>query len=181
MAAGSEPGLARMRILIASNHRYPSYGVVGSGRHPMDFPSGSAGYVQDLLARGLAELGHEVFYFLRRGSETPLPQGVQLVSEPWPTSISIKPPRCPTRTSMPGNSANAAVIPGCCPATSSVRSGRGNGGRQLDLRCARPRAHLRQGPIRPEWYRSGGLLVLGDERGFRPVHGKRRKRSHERT
>lgn len=71
-----------MRILIASNHRYPCYGVVGTGRHPMDFPSGSAGHVQDLLARGLAELGHEVLYLLRRGSDTPLPQGVQLVSEP---------------------------------------------------------------------------------------------------
>jgi hypothetical protein len=54
-----------MRILIASNHRYPSYGAVGSGRHPREFPSGSSGHIQDLLARGLAELGHEVLYHLR--------------------------------------------------------------------------------------------------------------------
>ena len=71
-----------MRILMASNHRYPCYGAVGSGRHPKDFPSGSPGHIQDLLARGLAELGHDVFYLLPRGSETPLPQGVHLVSEP---------------------------------------------------------------------------------------------------
>lgn len=71
-----------MRILIASNHRYPSYGVVGSGRHPREFASGSGGHMQDLLARGLAELGHEVLYLLRRGCDTPLPEGVRLVSDP---------------------------------------------------------------------------------------------------
>ncbi len=71
-----------MRILIASNHRYPSYGAVGSGHQPREFPSGSGGHIQDLLARGLAELGHEVLYLLRRGCDTPLPEGVRLVTDP---------------------------------------------------------------------------------------------------
>jgi glycosyltransferase involved in cell wall biosynthesis len=71
-----------MRILIASNHRYPCFRPVGSGLQPTEFPSGSGGHMQDLLARGLNELGHQVFYLLRRGCETPLPDGIELVSEP---------------------------------------------------------------------------------------------------
>ena len=71
-----------MRVLMASNHRYPSYGAVGTGLQPREFPSGSAGYIQDLLVRGLAELGHEVLYLLPRGCDTPLPPGVHLVSDP---------------------------------------------------------------------------------------------------
>jgi glycosyltransferase involved in cell wall biosynthesis len=70
-----------MRILLASNHRYPAYGPLGSGRHPRDFPSGSAPHLQDLLARGLAKLGHDVRYLLRHGGDTP-PPGVRLVGEP---------------------------------------------------------------------------------------------------
>lgn len=70
-----------MRILMASNHRYPCYGAVGSGLQPTEFPSGSGGHIQDLLARGLSELGHEVFYLLPRGCDAPLPEGVHLVSE----------------------------------------------------------------------------------------------------
>lgn len=77
-----------MRILMDSNHRYPAYRVVGSGRHPTEFPSGSGGHIQDLLARGLAELGHEVHYLLRRGSDAPLPDGVRLVTEP-PADVDI--------------------------------------------------------------------------------------------
>jgi glycosyltransferase involved in cell wall biosynthesis len=71
-----------MRVLIASHLRYPAYGKVGSGCHPTEFPSGSGGHMQDLLARGLAELGHEVLYFLPRGYDEPLPAGVEFVSKP---------------------------------------------------------------------------------------------------
>ena len=70
-----------MRILLSSDHRYPAFNEVGSGLHPKLFPSGSAYLVHDLLARGLAELGHEVFYLLREGADKPLPRGVALVSE----------------------------------------------------------------------------------------------------
>jgi len=57
-----------MRIYLSSPHRYPGwrFGLASSGVH-------------DRLARGLAELGHEVRYHLIRGSETKLPDGVALV------------------------------------------------------------------------------------------------------
>ncbi|HMG33500.1 MAG TPA: glycosyltransferase [Blastocatellia bacterium] len=59
-----------MRIYLSSGHKYPGwkYGV----------PSHS---VHDLLAKGLAELGHEVRYHLKEGCETQLPEGVVPVSE----------------------------------------------------------------------------------------------------
>ena len=71
-----------MRLLIASPHRYPALSEVGSGLHPKPFPSGSGYLIQDLLVKGLAEMGHEVFYLLRKGADKPLPAGVTLVSEP---------------------------------------------------------------------------------------------------
>jgi len=45
------------------------------------YPSGSAFFIHDLLAKGLAELGHEVYYLLPEGSDGPLPPGVMLTSE----------------------------------------------------------------------------------------------------
>lgn len=71
-----------MRLLLSSDHRYPASGEVGSGLHPKTFPSGSGFLIHDLLAKGLTELGHDVFYLLRNGTEKPLPRGVTLVSEP---------------------------------------------------------------------------------------------------
>lgn len=57
-----------MRVYLSSPHRYPGwrFGLASSGIH-------------DRLARGLAELGHEVRYHLIHGSETKLPDGVALV------------------------------------------------------------------------------------------------------
>lgn len=71
-----------MRVLLSSTHRYPAFGESGSGLHPKAFPSGSSFYIHDLLAQGLGELGHEVFYLLRNGADAPAPTGVTLVSEP---------------------------------------------------------------------------------------------------
>lgn len=70
-----------MRVLLSSKHRYPAFGEVGAGLQPRKYPSGSAFFIHDLLAKGLAELGHEVFYLLPKGSDTSLPDGVTLVSE----------------------------------------------------------------------------------------------------
>src|SRR5215213_2485709 len=66
-----------MRILIESPHRYPA--AVG----------GLSGHcVSDLLAKGLCELGHEVYYFLGDGSALPMPLGVNLVSSPlWDVDV----------------------------------------------------------------------------------------------
>jgi len=58
-----------MRIYLSSPHRYPGwrYGVASSAVH-------------DRLARGLAELGHEVRYHLRDANGAKLPDGVVAVS-----------------------------------------------------------------------------------------------------
>jgi glycosyltransferase involved in cell wall biosynthesis len=71
-----------MRILLSSNHQYPAYGEQGSGPHPRELPSGSGHHIKDLLAKGLSELGHEVFYLLKKGASAPLPPGVTLLAEP---------------------------------------------------------------------------------------------------
>jgi glycosyltransferase involved in cell wall biosynthesis len=71
-----------MRLLISSSHRYPALSETGSGLHPKSVPSGSGFLIHDLLVKGLAELGHEVFYLLRKGADKPLPNGVMLVTEP---------------------------------------------------------------------------------------------------
>jgi glycosyltransferase involved in cell wall biosynthesis len=71
-----------MRILLSAQHRYPASGGRSSGFRPRRYPSGSGYHLHDLLARGLAETGHQVFYLLSEGwSERP-PQGVTPVSQP---------------------------------------------------------------------------------------------------
>jgi glycosyltransferase involved in cell wall biosynthesis len=77
-----------MRILLSSEHRYPAFGDFGAGPHPKPYPSGSGFWIHDLLGKGLAEMGHEVFYLLRQGAAKPLPPGVRLVSQPvWDADI----------------------------------------------------------------------------------------------
>jgi glycosyltransferase involved in cell wall biosynthesis len=70
-----------MRILLAGDHSYPAYTNHSSGFQPMKFPSGSGYHVHDLIARGLAESGHEVYYLLRNGWSAQPPAGVVPVSE----------------------------------------------------------------------------------------------------
>lgn len=70
-----------MRILLSSDHEYPAANPNGSGLHPKKFPSGSGYILHDLLAKGLAELGHEVFYLVRR-SHAGATSGVNLIFEP---------------------------------------------------------------------------------------------------
>jgi glycosyltransferase involved in cell wall biosynthesis len=54
-----------MRVFLTSNSRYPaSHGGNGSSR------------VHDAIAKGLAELGHEVLYWVEEGIGGPLPPGV---------------------------------------------------------------------------------------------------------
>src|SRR5205823_2710438 len=71
-----------MRVLLASPHRFPACSRIGSGLRPKKYPSGSGYHLHDLLAKGLAESGHDVFYFLRDGAEAPALPGVTFVSEP---------------------------------------------------------------------------------------------------
>lgn len=64
-----------MRILLTGDHRYPAtrFPARGVGR--------ASARVLDLLARGLAELGHEVLYALDGGEEEPFPDGVIAATE----------------------------------------------------------------------------------------------------
>jgi glycosyltransferase involved in cell wall biosynthesis len=71
-----------MRVLLSAHHQYPADGAAGSGLQPKAFPSGSANYLHDLLAQGLAELGHDVAYLLPNGACAPLPPGVTHVGAP---------------------------------------------------------------------------------------------------
>src|SRR5882724_6081649 len=71
-----------MRVLMSSSHRYPAFRGTGRGLQPKRVPSGTGFLLHDLLVRGLAELGHEVFYLLPKGAYGPLPDGVFLVFEP---------------------------------------------------------------------------------------------------
>ena len=76
-----------MRILLSSDHVYPASHETGAGREPLPFPSGSGQQLHDLLAKGLSELEHRVFYLLRGTREQP-PPGVTIVSHP-PSEIDI--------------------------------------------------------------------------------------------
>ncbi len=71
-----------MRILLSANHRYPAARQIGVGRRPKTFPSGAPQRIHDLIARGLAERGHEVLYLLPESLEGPLPPGVRKLSKP---------------------------------------------------------------------------------------------------
>ena len=66
-----------MRIMLLSEHRYPA--AVG-GR--------SGAQMYDNLAKGLSEIGHDVYYCLGDGAAIPLPGGANLVSTPlWDVDV----------------------------------------------------------------------------------------------
>jgi glycosyltransferase involved in cell wall biosynthesis len=71
-----------MRILLVRDNTYRPPVTQGSGKMISDEPSGSSGHQLDLLAKGLAEKGHEVFYHIRHTKETIAPNGIQLVYKP---------------------------------------------------------------------------------------------------
>ena len=59
-----------MKIYMGAGHRYPAR----NGGMPSD-------RLADLVAKGLVELGHQVFYELHGGASEPLPDGIELVRE----------------------------------------------------------------------------------------------------
>jgi glycosyltransferase involved in cell wall biosynthesis len=77
-----------MRVLLTGNHAYPTSRPYGDGRAVKELPSGSAQRLQDWTAKGLAELGHDVVYYLTRPAEGPAPQGVQIVDR-WPAEVDV--------------------------------------------------------------------------------------------
>jgi len=70
-----------MRVLLAATHNYPARASVGSGLRPTRYPSGSGGALHDLIAKGLAELGHDVFYLVPHAVDQ-RPTGITLIGEP---------------------------------------------------------------------------------------------------
>jgi len=69
-----------MRILLWSDHTYPAGGRVGTGLGPNALATGGASVVHDLLAKGLAEQNHEVFYKVK-GAREQLPAGVRMMRD----------------------------------------------------------------------------------------------------
>ncbi|HYC90765.1 MAG TPA: glycosyltransferase [Thermoanaerobaculia bacterium] len=77
-----------MRVLLTGNHVYPIASARGVGRRVKPWPSGSGQRLQDLTARGLAEEGHEVVYYLTRPAIAPAPRGVTIVDR-WPADVDV--------------------------------------------------------------------------------------------
>jgi glycosyltransferase involved in cell wall biosynthesis len=73
-----------MRILLASGHRYPANSNRSIGLKASPNPSRAPQIVHDLLAKGLGELGHTVFYKLDGGQSESLPPGVFPVPDTLP-------------------------------------------------------------------------------------------------
>jgi len=71
-----------MKVMLTSPHIYPAASRLGAGLEPLESPSRSSFHIHDVLAKGLAERGHDVFYLLPAGAVEPAPRGVTLISEP---------------------------------------------------------------------------------------------------
>ena len=77
-----------MKILLSSSHRYPAGGIAGTGLAANPRTTGGAAFVHDNLAKGLAELGHEVYCHLRDGYDPPLPAGIRPIEGP-PRGVDV--------------------------------------------------------------------------------------------
>lgn len=77
-----------MRILLGAQHRYPAFREAGIEFRPATQVLGTEQHIHDLLARGLAELGHEVYYLLPQGAEASLPSSVKLCTVP-PVDVDV--------------------------------------------------------------------------------------------
>lgn len=103
-----------MRILLASSHRYPADISRSSRLATHDDPSRALYIVNDLLAKGLAELGHTVYYKLGDGQSESLPIGVFPVSSAMPEvdiCHNIESERFPWVTTRHGFYGNTAPYP----------------------------------------------------------------------
>jgi glycosyltransferase involved in cell wall biosynthesis len=72
-----------LKILLSSSHNYPAQRKIGAGLEPTPHPSGSAYATFDLLARGLKELGHELFYFLQEGLLQSCMPDINVIKKPF--------------------------------------------------------------------------------------------------
>lgn len=77
-----------MKVLLTGNHVYPASTPRGVGRAVKELPSGSAQRLQDWTAKGLAEEGHEVVYYLTRPATAAPPRGVR-ITDRWITDADV--------------------------------------------------------------------------------------------
>ncbi|MCJ8288565.1 MAG: glycosyltransferase [Crocinitomicaceae bacterium] len=71
-----------MRVLLVCDHVYPIAKTNGAGKKPILSPSGAGCHQFDLLANGLSEKGHDVFYLVHHLPGTSSPEGVELIDAP---------------------------------------------------------------------------------------------------
>ncbi len=80
-----------MRILMTSDHIYPAFPsikdseVYSNRSYKSSF---SSRHLQDFIAKGLTELGHEVFYWLPKGAHQDVPVGIEIVNS-LPDNIDL--------------------------------------------------------------------------------------------
>ncbi|MDC8005425.1 glycosyltransferase [Aureisphaera galaxeae] len=68
-----------MRILLARDPNYVHPQTHGAGKNPTKVPSGASNFQHDMLAKGLAENGHEVFFYVQNEEEMAHLSGVTFV------------------------------------------------------------------------------------------------------
>lgn len=69
-----------MRILLARDHSYIHPQLQGSGKKTTKVPSGASNFQHDMLAKGLSENGHDVFYYVKNEKEMSHLSGVKFVN-----------------------------------------------------------------------------------------------------
>lgn len=80
-----------MRILVTSDHIYPTYPSIkdtGADAIRKYKSSFSSRFIQDLIVKGLTELGHEVFYWLPEGKHQNLSEDIEIVHS-LPSNLDI--------------------------------------------------------------------------------------------
>ena len=165
-----------MRVLLHGRHRYPARRGEGSGLEPRSRPSDALDHLLDLLARGLAEKGHEVNYLLPAGADGPLPEGVRRASSPDRAGRRRLQPRDPgwvpwvvtARRARGGRllrPLRARIVPPPTP-----EAPRPSPQRDLRLTLARPLAG--RVAIRAQRHRPRRVRLQRDEGGLPPAHGR---------
>jgi glycosyltransferase involved in cell wall biosynthesis len=72
--------MEKLKILLSCNHIYPAAKPKGTGTATTNYPSGSGNHQHDLLAKGLAEKGHEVLYHIQHDPTVIAPAGITFVN-----------------------------------------------------------------------------------------------------
>ncbi|WP_103068975.1 glycosyltransferase [Aquimarina sediminis] len=69
-----------MKILLARDHSYIHPNIQGTGKKITSIPSGASNFQHDMLAKGLVENGHEVFYYVKNEKEMSHLSGIKFTN-----------------------------------------------------------------------------------------------------